>query len=180
MLLKTYILIGTHLAALAGGLGVGWKLRDADYQRHLKKEAVALEKAQGEARKQEAAQENTSQEVRDKVSSKQAHAEIVYRTVTKEVPVYVTRTKAEQKVVAGGGLPAGLVWAYNQSASNSPAPFPSGLDPDAPTGVNLSELASVTSGNFAVCHQYRAELEGWHSWYNQLKASWPDASKTKE
>lgn len=168
------ILIG--FACLTSG-AIGWSLRDADYQAHLKKDAQAEAHAQVEARKVEAKQEAQAQSVREIVTQKQAEAQVVYRTITQEVPVYVTRTQFEDRVVAGGGLPAGLVWLYNQAASGTAAPLPSGLNPDSPTGVDVSTLASTTAGNFSLYHACKAEVEGWHTWYDNLAASWPSEPK---
>lgn len=174
------LLIASHLAvALSAGF-IGWKVRDADYQAHLKKEARVEVKAQQDTRKVEASNETLSQDHREKNAQAQQQVQVVYRTVTKEVPVYVTRTQFEEKVVAGGGLPAGFVWNYNQSASNSTAPFPTGLDPDTPTGLGMSALAGTTAGNFALCHSWRAELQQWHDWYNDLSAQWPGQAVKEE
>lgn len=176
LLSNPYVLAGTHLSlALLSGF-MGWKLRDADYQRHLKGEAQAQVTTQIVTREVEGRNEEVSQSERDALATQQQKVQVVYRTTTKEIPVYVTHTEFEERVVASGGLPAGLVWTYNRSASNSEAPLPTGLDADAPAGVSVSELAGVTAGNFALCHTYRDEVGRWHSWYNRLLADWPGAS----
>ena len=167
------------LSSTLAGYG-GWKLRDSDYQAHLKKDAQAERKAQEEARKLEGILEGTAQEVREEVSQAEQRTQIVYRTVIKEVPKYVTQTVFEERVVAGGGLPAGFVWLHNQSASNTEAPLPSGLDPDAPTGASMSDLASVLAGNYALCQSWRGEADGWRSWYARVKDQWPTTASTKE
>lgn len=175
LLSSPYVLGGAALALSLGSGWAGWTIRDADYQAHLKKDARAAEQAQKDARQVELKLESGSQEVRDVVAQENVRTEIVYRTVTKEVPVYVTQTKFAQDVDAGGGLPAGLVWTYNRAASNSEAPIPPGLDPDAPTGTGVSTLATITAGNFALCYQWRAEAQGWRDWYEKLRADWPTA-----
>lgn len=169
-----YLTLGSYAAvALVAGF-VGWKVRDSDYQAHLKKEAKAEVVVVQDVRKQEAQNETASQGHREELAQKQQEVQVVYRTVTKEVPVYVTQTQFEERVVADGGLPLGFVWSYNQSAANATAPLPSGTDPDTPTGLGMSALAGSLAGNFAVCHAYRAELEQWHAWYNDLEARWAD------
>lgn len=175
-----YLTLATHLSlALLAGF-IGWKVRDADYQAHLKQEADAKVVAVEGVREAEARNEVITQDTREDVAQKQAQVQVVYRTVTKEIPVYVTQTKFEERVVADGGLPLGLVWSYNQSASNSTAPLPPGTDPDTPTGIGVSALAGTTAGNFAVCHSWREELQGWHAWYNRLEAEWPGQAQIKE
>ena len=173
MIATPKLLIASHLAlALAAGF-IGWKVRDADYQAYLKKVERAAHKATKEVRRVEARNEGISQGNREALGIKQQQVQYVYRTVTKEVPVYVTQTVFEKRVLADGGLPAGLVWSYNQSVSNSTAPLPPGTNPDTPTGLGVSALASSTAGNFALCHTWRAELQQWHLWYNDLEAAWP-------
>lgn len=171
------LLIASHLSlALISGF-IGWKVRDADYQAHLKKEARVEVKAQQDTRQQEAAHEVISQDHREKDAQQKQQVQVVYRTVTEKVPVYVTRTQFEEKVVAGGGLPAGFVWSYNQSASNSTAPLPTGINPDTPTGIDMSTLAGTTAGNFAMCNSWRTELQQWHEWYNDHASTWPGSIK---
>lgn len=176
MMPRTYILIGSHLAlALVAGT-LGWKLRDADYQAHLKKDARIEARAQQVTRELEGRLDRGTQAVREDVAVAQAHTEVVYRTVTKEVPVYVTRTQFEERVVAAGGLPAGFVWLHNQAASGSTAPLPPSTSPDAPTGLGMSDLAGVIAGNYAVCEDLRARDAAWTAWYERLLAEWPTSS----
>ena len=66
------------------------------------------------------------------------------------------------------------MWLYNKSAANDPsAAFPTGLDPDTPTGNSLSTLAEVSARNLTLLHQCRASVTGWREWYEGLKADWP-------
>lgn len=163
---------GLLVSGACGGV-VGWKLRDADYQRHLKQDAAAAAKATTKALEHRDRGEAISQSTREEKSRVDAQTRIVYQTIEKEVPRLVTETKIEKVVVAGGGLPAGFVWTFNNAASNSSAPFPTGTDRDAPTGVDLSDLARTTAGNFELYHHCAAEVAAWHDWYNRLKAEWP-------
>jgi hypothetical protein len=163
----------THLSVAAVAGTVGWQLRDRDYQAHLKEEAEDAVQVIRDVRDVEDRNEKVSQANREELSQKQQQVQVVYRTVTKEIPVYVTHTQFEERVVANGGLPLGFVWSYNQSVASATAPLPPGLNPDTPTGLGMSALAGNAAGNFAMCHAWRAELTQWHSWYNQLEASWP-------
>lgn len=158
-------------ALLAGTSGtVGWKLRDADYQRHLKRDAQAEAQWQKAVRLVEGEADRIVQETRASLAEKESSRETVYRTITKEIPTYVTRTEFAERVVASGGLPAGLVWLHNQAASGSTLPLPSGLSPDSPTGVDVPELATVLTGNYSVCTSWRNEAETWREWYAQQLA----------
>lgn len=151
----------------------GWKVRDADYQRHLRLDLKQVAAHEAAMRELEGRLEAQAEEARAEIEAAEAKTRVVYRTVTKEVPVYVTQTKFEERVVASGGLPAGFVWLHNNSAANSTAPFPSGLGPDTPTGLGMSDLAGTIAGNYALCYSYKAEAEGWRSWYDRLVKEWP-------
>lgn len=146
MIATPKLLIASHLAlALAAGF-IGWKVRDADYQAYLKKVERAAHKATKEVRRVEARNEGISQGNREALGIKQQQVQYVYRTVTKEVPVYVTQTVFEKRVLADGGLPAGLVWSYNQSVSNSTAPLPPGTNPDTPTDLECLPWPAAQPG----------------------------------
>lgn len=158
------------LAALVAASGfTGWKLRDADYQEHLRKDAQAALVASEGARKEEHKAEAMATQVRTVVAVQQAKERVVYQTIVKEIPVYVPSTApAVRAVDDAGGLPAGFVWLHNQAATGSTAPLPPGVDPGAPSGVGLPALGETIAGNYAVCRSQAAELAGWNAWYQQL------------
>ena len=171
---KALALVATHLSVLAAGTWLGWTIRDADYQAHLKKDKAEALAQEREVRKIEGQLEAESQKVRDNVTQREGTVRIVYRDVVKEIPRYVTQTVFEERVRADGGLPAGFVFLYNKAASNDPeATLPSGIDPDTPTGLDLSALTSVATGNLGVCHSYRIEAEAWREWYAVVEKGWP-------
>lgn len=170
---RTWALLGGVLLVAASSGTVGWKLRDQDYQRHLKQDAQeeaqwtkALRLVEGEA-------DRIVQEVQSWRTTEKVRVEVQYRTIEKRIPEYVTRTEFEERVVASGGLPAGLVWLHNQAAAGgSPVPLPSGLDPDTPTGLGVSDLAGVLTRNYALYQQCSIDLQAWDRWYqNQLTLS---------
>ena len=163
-------LLGAALSLALGGYG-GWKLRDADYQEHLKRDAQEDAQWQKSLRLVEGEADRIVQEVRDWGTVEKSQVEVRYRTIEKRIPEYVTRTVFEERVVASGGLPAGLVWLHNQAAAGgSPVPLPSGLDPDAPTGLGVSDLAGVLTRNYALYQQCSIDLQAWGRWYDQQLA----------
>lgn len=169
---------------ITGGV-VGWKLRDRDYQAHLKQDAQQETLAVQTVRAIEGAADRITNETREAIAKKAAEREIVTRTITKEIPPYVTKTVFTERIDAGGGLPAGFVWVHNQAASGSTAPLPPGVDPDAPTGIGMPELADTLVHNYGECHAVREEAQGWRDWYVQLKKGWPtgaspDSTSAKE
>lgn len=170
---RLYLSMALLAAALILSGLAGWKLRDADYQAHLKWDAVAEKKAVEDARKVEAIMQSGADEVREDVTQKQTKARVVTRTITKEIPVYVNKTELAAHVDDAGGLPAGVVWVHNQAASGAEAPLPSGVDPDTPTGIGVPELAEVVVHNYGECRAVREEAQGWRDWYTKLKADWP-------
>ncbi len=176
-IIPTPLLLALSAALVSVSAFGGWKLRDSDYQRHLAAEARAAGGADLAARTDEHKAEAAATASRTLADAGKAQAEIVYRTVTKEVPTYVTQTPAAQAVVSAGGLPAGFVWGYNQSVTAALDPLPPGLSPSAPTGIDMSTLAEVTAGNLAVCRTYRSEALGWRDWYARVAALYNQPEK---
>ncbi len=172
-----YLKLGSYLglAMMVGGLG--WKLRDGDYQRHLRKDAQTVVIDLERVRAQESEREAIAQLVREALAKDQLRIATVTNTIREKVPYYVTQTPQEERIRADGGLPLGFVWAYNGAASLSSAPLPAGTDPGTPSGVDLSTLTGVTLRNFELCHSERAELARWHDWYNQLAPSFKTPTK---
>ena len=85
-------------------------------------------------------------------------------TITKEVPVYVTKTDD-----AGCTIPTGFVREYNAAWSNTPAGPPAESD-RGPSGIPLSEVAAADSGNAATCLAYKAQRDGVIEFYRKQQA----------
>lgn len=158
------------LAAVAVLSGfTGWKLRDGDYQAHLKADAEAAATAQSQARSVEAKNEKTAAEVGAKVEKTVAEVRYVTREIIKEVPVYVT-VQADANCV----VPVGAVELLNAAASGRPpAPDPSGRSVDAPSGVDLSAVAGTVVENYGYTRELEAQVRGWQEWYARVQKDWP-------
>jgi hypothetical protein len=77
------------------------------------------------------------------------------RTITKEIPVYVT-PEADAACV----IPAGFVRIHDAAAANT-APEPPAGDPDAPApGVTLSAIAETVADNYTQYHALGEQLIG--------------------
>lgn len=77
------------------------------------------------------------------------------RTITKEIPVYVT-PEADAACV----VPAGFVRIHDAAAANT-APEPTTGDPDAPAaGVTLSAIAETVADNYTQYHALGEQLIG--------------------
>ena len=86
-------------------------------------------------------------------------------TITKEVPVYVT--KADD---AGCTIPIGFVREYAAMWTNTPAGPPSESD-RGPSGVQLSTVARSDSGNAAACFKYKEQRDGLIDFYRRLQSA---------
>lgn len=83
----------------------------------------------------------------------------VGKTITKEIPVYVTAEADDRCTV-----PSGFVSVHNAAAENVPLAVPAG-DPDAPAaGIALSDVAETVSGNYGTCHENAEQLIGLQDW----------------
>jgi hypothetical protein len=98
---------------------------------------------------------------------------VIYRTLTKEIPVYVPA-----EVVDAYPVPAGLVRLLDAAAAGVPAvPLPAGQSYGAPSGVGLDRLSDVTVDNYRACNGYRSTLMELQDW-NQQQAARAVAEQT--
>ena len=101
----------------------------------------------------------------------------IVKTVIKEVTKYVTPSADARAVV-----PAGFVWYHDVAATESPddaaalAANPP-ADVDAPSGIALSTVATVTAFNYEECRTRGVMLDLWQQWYVRSKAEYEAFSK---
>lgn len=79
-------------------------------------------------------------------------------TITKEVPVYVTK-----EADAHCTVPAGFV-SLHDAAARGGVPEPPGGSDAAPSGIALSAVAGTVADNYGRCHEVAAQLEGLQGW----------------
>ena len=142
------------LALAGGGFLAGWRVhdwRDGAAQTKaviqtvhtVQKQAVM---AQLVAVRQQAA--------RDRVRT-------VTRTITRDVPAYVTLPADDRCTV-----PDGLRLLHDAAAAGvPPAAEPAGKSADAPSGLALSAVAETVTANYGICHETAERLKGWQSWW---------------
>lgn len=148
---------------------VGWKLRDADYQRHLKADARAALKASEGARATEAKNEETATDIGRQVEEAKTEVQIVTRTLIKEIPIHVTAQADAHCVV-----PLGFVRLHDAAATGDPAPsYATGESPDQASGTDLSTVAGTVIDNYGYTRELEAQVNGWIDWYERVKADWP-------
>ena len=81
-------------------------------------------------------------------------------TLQKEVTRYVTPAADSRCVV-----PVGFVQHFNAAWGLSALPAATSGLVDAPSGIPLSRVESVTSDNAGAAREWKAEAIGWRKWY---------------
>lgn len=84
-------------------------------------------------------------------------------TITKEIPVYVTKIDD-----AGCVIPIGFVREYNASWTGETAGPPAESDRRS-SGLSLSYVAEIDSGNATSCRVYKEQRDGLIKFYQDLQ-----------
>ena len=156
------------IAALIGALvvllliaGAGWKgyRMGASHVRALwaqQKAEMAAEHALEVARL-----ERVSREVVVKYLPKVEYIQGRTKTITKEVPVYVTAEDDRRCTI-----PAGFVSLHDRAAAESdlPADSPAAGADGAASPVALSAVAGTVAENYGTCHETAARLTALQEW----------------
>lgn len=165
-LIPTWVYVALALGAAGTA---GWKVRDYDYQKHLKADAEAAQRASDQAREVEATNDQTSQDIGVKVEEAQTEIRYVTRTLIKEVPTYVT-LEADTRCPVPLGAVRMLDAAARGDSEVALAPTES---PDQASGIGLSGVVSSVVNNYGYTHELEAQVIGWQDWYEQVKKDWP-------
>jgi len=164
--------IAIVLAVLACVAGV-W-FGGVHHGRSVEKVAQARLIAAAEVKARKAEDEAAAMTAKIRSQTEAVKVEIRYRTrtLTKEIPVYVT-PEADARCV----VPVGFVSLYNQAvAGGAEVPERPGGPLDAPSGVDLSEVLATDVPNLGVANEALAEARAWRSWYPQAKAIYDKAT----
>lgn len=92
------------------------------------------------------------------------------RTLTQEIPVYVT-AKADAACI----VPNGFVELHDAAAGGSPlagVPSAAGGPVDAPSGIALSRVADTVTVNYGSWWALYDEVKAWRAWYPAQAAIW--------
>lgn len=84
-------------------------------------------------------------------------------TITKEVPVYVTK-----EADAHCTVPAGFV-SLHDAAARGGVPDPPGGADAATSGIALSAVAGTVAGNYERCHENAEQLTALQSWIREME-----------
>lgn len=80
-------------------------------------------------------------------------------TVVKEVPVYVTKKADDNCTVT-----TGFVQLHDAAAKNDSVSGPTGDPNEKATGVELSDVTKVVTGNYTKYHEVKTQLEALQEW----------------
>ena len=144
------ILVG---GVLFVGLSVGWQMR-------------ATWSLWGESRSQArtirviAAQTAVTAKADANHQSAAAATRTLYRTLYREIPVYVPT-----KAAANWDVPVGFVRLHDAAAQSVPTvPDPAGRPDAAPSAIGLDSVAVAVVQNYEVCNAVRERLSALQGW----------------
>ncbi|WP_300246018.1 hypothetical protein [Pseudomonas sp.] len=86
-------------------------------------------------------------------------------TITKEVPIYVSKAADNACVV-----PAGFVRVHDAGAANLPMAAGPGVADDATSGLALSTVAASVVDNYSQCHANAEQLKALQQWVRESQA----------
>lgn len=160
-------MIVAAMVALLASFGAG--VYSGHHYGWLQEQAVVATAAK-ETLAQTVAQDTATQAIAATAAVAQDKIRVITRTITKEVPVYVT-AKADSACV----VPRGFVRVFNGAAAGvAPVPDPAGQSDDAPAGVGLAAVADATAGNFGTCRATAQTLSDLQAWVRAMQARWND------
>lgn len=168
-LMNTKMNLLVTLLAITMSVFVGWKVRDYDFQKHLKADAEAAQRASEAAREVEGKNEEIGQDVGREVEEAKTQIQYVTRTLIKEVPIHVTAESDNRCVV-----PLGAVRVLDAAATGNPTiSYGPGESADQASGVELSGVVSNVTDNYGYTRELEAQVIGWQDWYERVRKDWP-------
>ncbi len=145
------------LTLAGGGFLAGWRVHDWQ-------DGAAATKAATHTVAVVQTQVAVAQRVAVRQQAAQDRVRLVTKTITREVPAYVTLNAD-----AGCTVPAGFRLLHDAAAAGVPAAAePAGQSADAPSGVSLSAVADTVTTNYGICHETAERLKGWQDWWAGL------------
>lgn len=130
-------------------------------------EAKRVTAATKVVRKVEKQAEDITAKTDTKTAERVVEIRTVTKTLTKEIPVYVT-AEADRAAV----LPLGLIRLHNQAALGvSQVPADPGFVSDAPSGVAASTFGGVIVANYGAAYEWREAALACRSWVSEQAAN---------
>lgn len=159
--------VGRVLFIAAGALLVAVLIFQGGIDHEKEAEAKRIAAAVKVVKKVERQAEVITARTDAKTAERVVEIRTVTRTLTKEIPVYVT-AEADRTVV----LPAGLIRLHDQAALGvSEVPADPGFLPDAPSGVAPSSLARTFVSNYGAAYEWREAALACRSWVSEQAAN---------
>jgi hypothetical protein len=156
------------LTAKVGPVRIGFSGLGVKLRRHIEADKEAVRKAVEKARQTEAKGVTISTETGAKVEKARVEIRTITKTITREIPVVLT-----PEVDRTFRLPNGLVRLHDAAALGiAPSAGPAGQPDDGPSPVAPSQLAGAITDNYGICHELRAQVDGWQSFYKSLQTEW--------
>jgi len=131
---------------------------------------VAIERARKDVARREAVAVQITDQSRANLDREKVRIQTRTVTLIKEVDHYVTPAADNRCIV-----PVGFVRYHDAAAGQTELPPAAGGPLDAPSGVDLSSVASVVAENYGTAFGWRAEAMTWRAWYRDQKAAWDAA-----
>lgn len=157
------------LIALAGlSFGIGWKVRDSDAARaELARSRAATAAANAVIARVDAA-DHLSGEIGGRAERAVVEIRTVTRTITEQVPVYVT-----PEIDRSYPLPLGFVRVLDAATLGVPPSAVSratGEPDDAPSTVAASTAGTVLAGDLGTCREDAARFVALQEWVREQQA----------
>ncbi|USQ97224.1 hypothetical protein [Caulobacter sp. RL271] len=106
-------------------------------------------------------------EVSHDLEARRVEIRTVTKTLTKEVPVYVTVQSDRACIV-----PDGFVRLHDAAADGAALPGSASGSVEAPSGIPLSVVGETVVVNYGVAHEWLAEVIAWRAWYVRHADLW--------
>lgn len=169
MTLNPWPLVIASVAAFAlgftGGYTYAWSRQEATIQRMRADEAKRQTAAVEAALAHERATRKITESVESSAAAVQERVRIVYRTITRKIPVHVT-----PEIDRRYPLPCGLVRVLDASAAGVDPDQVScgpGVADDAPSDVTASEAGQNIAGNYGDARHNAEQLSALQDWVRQ-------------
>lgn len=130
-------------------------------------QARRMERAKKDVARREARAVQITDQSRANLDREKVRIQTRTITLIKEVVRYVPPAADARCIV-----PVGFVRLHDAAAGQTELPPASGGPLDAPSGVDLSAVASTVAENYGTAFQWRAEALTWRAWYRDQKAAW--------
>lgn len=154
---------------LAVGSGSTWWLRDQMAAADRLAAANAANKNLSGLIERTAKAADVTQDVGERTERLQVQTRTVYRTILKEVPVYVT-AETDRRYP----LPRGFVRLLDLAAAGAPPALSDGpaQSDDDPSDVTASRAAGTLVDWAGLYYACRAQVVGWNDWYASQRKAW--------